>query len=173
MQNIRAVTHQDKDFEESFSLISLATVHICFVLVVEGLITVSTFILDQGRRPLLFGINYRPFSIRRNGASFAQRPRTKDATSQEPGWLRTSRGGSYVPEVASKSSLIPLWVPFQQAMCKKNVPTNGKRWFQIHHNGNNNSDLNTTRRAPSQTLLVVFWILILKNEWLGKVRVFF
>ena len=109
MQNIRAVTHQDKDSEESFSLISLATVHICFVLVVEGLITVSTFILDQGRRPLLFGVNYRPFSIRRNGASFAQRPRTKDATSQEPGWLHTSRGGSHVPVVqvvASKSSLI-------------------------------------------------------------------
>ncbi len=40
MQNIRVVTHQDKDSEESFSLVYIATDHFCFVLVVEGLITV-------------------------------------------------------------------------------------------------------------------------------------
>ena len=59
MQNIRAVTHQDKESEESFSLVSLATVHFCFVLVVEGLITVRYLHSRSRKVPMVVRDNYR------------------------------------------------------------------------------------------------------------------
>ena len=48
-----------KDSEESFSLVSLATVHFCFVLVVEGLITVRYLHSRSRKVPMVVRDNYR------------------------------------------------------------------------------------------------------------------
>ena len=125
MQNIRAVTHQDKESEESFSLVSLATVHFCFVLVVEGLITVRYLHSRSRKVPMVVRDNYRQDDQKEWCLTCAEAtnqrcyiPRAMLASHQS--WriicCRSANGGFKI--IAD----IPLRVPFNKRCAKRMFP---------------------------------------------------